>query len=175
MSGPLYRGIHNLSIPSIVWCSMPSACEAILCTKSTASIQLFSKVHLDGENCWSGCFRASRPNPRLTIRAACLGPSLLLTYILLPRQPPGYTPAHSCAIFFVIWMLSFIAIGFHLDGEISIWSTSWLHTGPDSDETKLMREVMHINIDCGLNIENRGCYHLHCSIEVSSYAQRGPV
>ena len=154
MSEPLYRGIHNLSIPSIVWCSMPSACEAILCTKSTgstqlfskvlplvwcsilsgceampctkstASIHLFSKVHLNGENCWSGCFRASRPNPRLTIRAACLGPSLLLTYILLPRQPPGYTPAHSCAIFFVIWMLSFIAIGFHLDGEISIWSTS---------------------------------------------------
>ena len=103
----LYPGIHNLNIPSIVWCSMPSACEAILCTKSTASIQLFSKVHLNEENCWSGCFRASRPNPRLTIRAACLGPSLLLTYILLPRQPPGYTPAHSCAIFFVIWVVKY--------------------------------------------------------------------
>ena len=38
-----------------------------------------------------------------------------------------------------------------------------------------MREVTHINIDCGLNIENRGCFHLHCSIEVSGYAQRGPV
>ena len=106
-SGPLYCGIHNLNIPSIVWCSMPFACEAILCKKSTASIQLFSKVHLNGENCWSGCFRASRPNPRLTIRAACLGPSLLLTYILLPRQPPGYTLAHSCAIFFVIWIVKY--------------------------------------------------------------------